>query len=454
MLLAACAVVAAAAASPAVLAHSPKQKLRAAGGQRTEMPHRGGGRHGAGPTEARPLARAQRHGHNRGGRPGRGRHVATGKGHAGGRRHGNPDHANGHADHGHHPAGSGHADRGRHHRGRAGSARPHRRGSAAAKGSGAAGGTRRPVAALPATPPPVSGALPGAVVPAGPSTGSNIPTGAPRGQPGRRTGSRLASARGRAAATPGGAALAGALAAAPVAAPTPPRARLPAISSAREAVRRAGSRTPIAGELLAGVPGIVWVALAGLGILSVLLATTTAAATAASHRRGRQLTQFESLAAIDALTGLLTRGALESRLAAEVGRARRHGRPLSVVFFDVRGLKAVNDVHGHGAGDRLLRAVGTLLTEISREHDVCGRIGGDECVVVLPEDDAAGAETFRDRVYARLPEVRAEVGVRTPWDLTAGVATFPQDGLAPRELIDAADRRLYQHRGIEIDAPN
>ena len=229
--------------------------------------------------------------------------------------------------------------------------------------------------------------------------------------------------------------------------------QLPAISSAREAVRRAGSRTPIAGELLGGVPGIVWVALAGLGILTVLLAATTAAATAASRRRGRQLTQFESLAAIDALTGLLTRGALESRLAAEVGRARRHGRPLSVVFFDVRGLKAVNDLHGHGAGDRLLRAVGTLLTEISREHDVCGRIGGDECVVVLPEDGAAGAETFRDRVYARLPEVRAEVGLRTPWDLTAGVATFPQDGLAPRELLDAADRRLYQHRGIEIDAP-
>ncbi len=220
-------------------------------------------------------------------------------------------------------------------------------------------------------------------------------------------------------------------------------------------VERAGARTPtLFGDVLAGVPAGVWLVLAGLGGLSLFFAGTTAVATAASQRRGRALSQVESLAVTDSLTGLLMRGALEHRLAAEVGRARRYNRPVSVVFFDVRGLKQVNDLHGHGAGDRLLREVGALLNATSRDHDVCGRIGGDECVVVLPEDDGAGAEAFRDRVHASLPQARANLGLTTDWDLTSGVATFPQDGETPRELLDAADRRLYQHRGIEIDPPS
>jgi diguanylate cyclase (GGDEF)-like protein len=209
----------------------------------------------------------------------------------------------------------------------------------------------------------------------------------------------------------------------------------------------------LVGSALAAVPRGVWIALAALGVISVLLVGTTTAAAVASRRRGRALEEAAALGVVDSLTGLLMRGALEQRLAAEVGRARRYDRPLSLVFFDVRGLKAVNDLHGHGAGDRLLREVGALLVSSSRDHDVCGRIGGDEFVVVLPEDDGAGAETFRDRVYAALPQARYNIGLRTNWDLTSGVATFPADGETPRELLDTADRRLYQHRGIEIDPP-
>jgi diguanylate cyclase (GGDEF)-like protein len=217
---------------------------------------------------------------------------------------------------------------------------------------------------------------------------------------------------------------------------------------------RTTSRVPaLLGDALAGVPAGVWALLAALGGLALLFAGTTTAATIASHRRGRALSQVEALAVTDSLTGLLVRGALEGRLAAEVGRARRYNRQVSVVFFDVRGLKRINDVHGHGAGDRLLREVGALLQTTSRDHDVCGRIGGDECVVVLPEDDGAGADAFRKRVYAALPQARANVGLTTDWDLTSGVATFPRDGLTPGDLLDTADRRLYQDRGIEIDPP-
>jgi diguanylate cyclase (GGDEF)-like protein len=236
--------------------------------------------------------------------------------------------------------------------------------------------------------------------------------------------------------------------------------RLAALAAASAPSRpdiRAGrttSRVPaLLGDALAGVPTSVWALLAAFGGLALLFAGTTTAAAMASRRRGLALSQVEARAVTDSLTGLLVRGALEVRLAAEVGRARRYNRQVSVVFFDVRGLKRINDVHGHGAGDRLLREVGVLLTTTSRDHDVCGRMGGDECVVVLPEDDGAGADAFRKRVYGGLPQARANVGLTTDWDLTSGVATFPRDGLTPGDLLDTADRRLYHDRGIEIDPP-
>ena len=236
--------------------------------------------------------------------------------------------------------------------------------------------------------------------------------------------------------------------------------RLAALSAAGAPARpgipagRTTSRVPaLIGDALAGVPAGVWALLAAVGGLALLFAGTTTAAAIASRRRGQALSQVEALAVTDSLTGLLVRGALEGRLAAEVGRARRYNRQVSVVFFDVRGLKRINDAHGHGAGDRLLREVGALLIATSRDHDVCGRMGGDECVVVLPEDDGAGADAFRKRVYAALPQARANVGLTTDWDLTSGVATFPRDGLTPGDLLDTADRRLYQDRGIEIDPP-
>ncbi|MDX6666803.1 MAG: hypothetical protein QOK04_183 [Solirubrobacteraceae bacterium] len=199
------------------------------------------------------------------------------------------------------------------------------------------------------------------------------------------------------------------------------------------------------------VPGIVWVALAALGGLALTLVPLALVSTARLRRRGRQVEQLESVAATDALTGLLNRGALERGLRAELGRARRYRRPLSLVYFDVNGLKAINDLHGHATGDRLLKSIAQLFTETSRDHDLCGRMGGDECVVVLTEQDAAGAAIYGERVLERLPEQRRQLGLATQWGLTAGIASFPQDGDTAEQLLAAADERLYLQRGIRIE---
>ena len=204
-------------------------------------------------------------------------------------------------------------------------------------------------------------------------------------------------------------------------------------------------------QIVERVPVAVWVALGALSGLALALAPVALIATARSRRRGQLVEQLESAAAVDSLTGLLNRGALERSLAAELHRAQRYDRPLSLVYFDVNGLKAINDVHGHAAGDRLLKAVAGLFTETSRDHDLCGRIGGDECVVVLTEQDGAGAAAYGERVMERLPESQARLGLPTEWGLTAGIATFPEDGNTPEDLLAAADRRLYLQRGIRIE---
>jgi diguanylate cyclase (GGDEF)-like protein len=353
---------------------------------------------------------------------------------------------------------------GRHRRGHNAAGRPGRK--AAGASAGTIGGGRRGAAAAPVVTAPIP-VSPGTVVPARPGVPANVPTATALPHLGPGVEDALASGRVLSDARIGRGGAAGvsrvsagtlsALAAAPALVAGDGFAALAAPITAAGPGAPAGgtpSRVPtLVGDALAAVPTGVWVLLAALGGLALVFAGTTTAATIASHRRGRALSQVEARAVTDSLTGLLVRGALEGRLAAEVGRARRHNRQVSVVFFDVRGLKRINDVHGHGAGDRLLREVGALLNTTSRDHDVCGRVGGDECVVVLPEDDGAGADAFRSRVYAALPQARANVGLSTDWDLTSGVATFPRDGLTPGDLLATADRRLYHDRGIEIDPP-
>lgn len=121
-----------------------------------------------------------------------------------------------------------------------------------------------------------------------------------------------------------------------------------------------------------------------------------------------------------------------------------------MAYIDVRGLKAVNDTHGHVAGDHLLREAAGLLLESARAHDVVGRVGGDEMAVLLPEQSAEGARAVATRIRGAVPAHRDELGLAVPWDLTVGIATFPDDGTTYDELIRAADRRLYQQRGISL----
>jgi diguanylate cyclase (GGDEF)-like protein len=200
------------------------------------------------------------------------------------------------------------------------------------------------------------------------------------------------------------------------------------------------------------IPSWVWYTLAALSALA--LAGVALAATAARRARHTEVAAaaLGHRAATDPLTGALNRRGFEERLNAELARARRSGRPLGVAYLDVVGLKAVNDSHGHATGDRLLKATCRLLDANSRQEDAFARIGGDEWAVLLPEQDAEGAQTYARRLLDQLPTARRELGVQIPWSLTVGWAIYPEDGDGADALLAAADRRLYARRGIELEA--
>jgi diguanylate cyclase (GGDEF)-like protein len=91
------------------------------------------------------------------------------------------------------------------------------------------------------------------------------------------------------------------------------------------------------------------------------------------------------LAALDQLTGLYNRRSGEQRLAEEISRAQRHGRPLTILLMDLDGLKAVNDKHGHAAGDTVIKSFAVRLQRAIRGSDLAVRLGGDEFMAILPE---------------------------------------------------------------------
>src|SRR5262249_11992283 len=124
----------------------------------------------------------------------------------------------------------------------------------------------------------------------------------------------------------------------------------------------------------------------------------------------------------------------------EVTRAERYGRALSLVIFDMDGLKRVNDRFGHLAGDEVLVGAGRLVRERSRASDTAARYGGDELVLVLPETARAGAVAVAEEIRASIEELRAGPAQVT---VSAGVAAAPDDGRDPRQLLAAADARLY-----------
>ena len=158
--------------------------------------------------------------------------------------------------------------------------------------------------------------------------------------------------------------------------------------------------------------------------------------------------RWEQLARTDGLTGLANRRALEERLDAEIARSRRGGHPLAVLMADLDGLKAINDSHGHNAGDAVLRATAGRVRHAVRRSDIAGRWGGDEFLVICPETGEDAAARVADKlieVVSASPVAMAQQRLRVGLSIGWAVLNETDDGAT---LIAAADESLYAAKAL------
>lgn len=152
------------------------------------------------------------------------------------------------------------------------------------------------------------------------------------------------------------------------------------------------------------------------------------------------------LARTDSLSGIPNRRFIDESIEAEVQRVRRYGGRLSVVMADVDGLKEVNDIYSHQAGDETLRFVAEVARASCREVDVVGRYGGDEFLFVLPSTPVGHAAALAERFRERLANSPAAHRTGHPLRLTVslGAAEWePQEMNEPSALIARADGAMY-----------
>ncbi|MCU1303289.1 MAG: diguanylate cyclase with sensor [Candidatus Sulfotelmatobacter sp.] len=148
----------------------------------------------------------------------------------------------------------------------------------------------------------------------------------------------------------------------------------------------------------------------------------------------------------DALTGLYNRRYLEEVLEREVRRAARAAQCLGILMIDLDHFKNFNDTYGHDAGDAVLRETAMFLSKGIRAEDFVCRFGGEEFVVILPTADMEASRARAERLRLKMRELTVmhlgkSLGMVT---ISVGVASFPQHGMSPKELMASADAALYE----------
>lgn len=147
----------------------------------------------------------------------------------------------------------------------------------------------------------------------------------------------------------------------------------------------------------------------------------------------------------DGLTGLVSPAVLSERLSQAVGLAYRHHKQVALLFIDLNRFKCVNDMHGHAAGDQVLKSVASRLLGCVRETDTVCRRGGDEFVILLSEiESRQDADQVAEKVLVTLAEPHALEGALVSAGGSVGISVYPDDGSDVTTLLHAADKAMYE----------
>jgi len=191
------------------------------------------------------------------------------------------------------------------------------------------------------------------------------------------------------------------------------------------------------------------VGLAGAGLFALALVVGSGIAAgrelAARERVERGL---KRLAMVDELTGLFNRRGFVEHAAGVLDLAARIGRPAVLFFVDVDGLKAINDRHGHAAGDLTLAGAARILQLTFRSSDVIARIGGDEFAVLALVDVRDGGEGIVPRFRKNIEFWNSRWG--QPFAVSLSMGTVAIDASVDRleEILARADKDLYEKKGF------
>jgi diguanylate cyclase (GGDEF)-like protein len=160
--------------------------------------------------------------------------------------------------------------------------------------------------------------------------------------------------------------------------------------------------------------------------------------------------RLQHLALYDQLTGLANRQLLLQNLDSAIGASIDSGEPLALVFLDLDGFKQINDGWGHSTGDAVLRTIADRLRTGTRAHDVVGRMGGDEFVVICSDSDSRDAAAIADRILETTRQPIAVAGASVTVSVSAGIALY-RPGSDPRptgdQLLNRADAAMYRSKG-------
>jgi diguanylate cyclase (GGDEF)-like protein len=158
----------------------------------------------------------------------------------------------------------------------------------------------------------------------------------------------------------------------------------------------------------------------------------------------------QELTIVDELTSLYNFRYFSRKLGTEVTRAKRYRQPLSVIMIDIDWFKRCNDTYGHLFGNRVLRDLAQRIKDSIREVDVPCRYGGEEFAVILPQTKKADAQMIGERIRRRVESgeiVSADKSSTVKITVSLGVATYPENGKTPKELIGKVDQALYLAKG-------
>jgi diguanylate cyclase (GGDEF)-like protein len=152
-----------------------------------------------------------------------------------------------------------------------------------------------------------------------------------------------------------------------------------------------------------------------------------------------------TLTIVDGLTGVNNKRYFLEYLEREMGRSHRYGRPLTLAMFDIDFFKKINDVHGHLAGDYVLRELAQTVKQMVRKEQCFARYGGEEFALVVPEDGGEKARIFAEKIRRTIEEKHfAFESQDIPVTLSIGMADVTQEMTNPLQFIKVADANLYK----------